>query len=326
TLKSSSLLVLEHKMDIKAEIVCGERPAFEEKVQYSRIIDGLEAEVGEFPWQVSIQARNEPFCGGAILNQWWILTAAHCLSQDFISPEELNVVVGTNDLTSSHVETKAVASIIINKDFKKTNMDNDIALLLLVTPITFSDLKVPICLPTEHSPSKWHECWVAGWGQTEPGNTNSKTMELLKVPMIITDWEMCLKDFSKLTMNCVLPQMGHLEWGSLMPGDLCLQGDSGGPLVCTPERGGKWYQVGIISWGRSCGKKNTSGIYTALANYHQWILKVTQVEGRPFHPEEMTGLSKLKGAGSQASGPPEPCSLRLWFLLYLSSCVLFRAI
>ncbi|KAL2761627.1 serine protease 55 isoform 2 precursor, partial [Daubentonia madagascariensis] len=180
---------------------CGERPAFEGRTRYSRIIGGLEAEVGEFPWQVSIQARNEHFCGGAILDQWWILTAAHCLNSVDISPAELSVVVGTNDLTGSHVEVKAVTSIVFHKDFKRINMDNDIALLLLTTSITFSDLKVPICLPTEPRPSTWHECWVAGWGQTEAADKNSMKTDLMKVPMIITDWEECLKEFPKLTKN-----------------------------------------------------------------------------------------------------------------------------
>lgn len=85
------------------------------------------------------------------------------------SPEELNVVLGTNDLTSSSMEIKEVASIILHKDFKRANMDNDIALLLLASPITLDDLKVPICLPTQHGPATWHECWVAGWGQTNAG-------------------------------------------------------------------------------------------------------------------------------------------------------------
>lgn len=64
---------------------CGKRPIFEEGTQYSRIIGGMEAEVGEFPWQVSIQARNEHFCGGAIINEWWIVTAAHCLFYEDLS-------------------------------------------------------------------------------------------------------------------------------------------------------------------------------------------------------------------------------------------------
>ncbi|XP_054215970.1 serine protease 55 isoform X3 [Homo sapiens] len=180
---------------------CGDRSIFEGRTRYSRITGGMEAEVGEFPWQVSIQARSEPFCGGSILNKWWILTAAHCLYSEELFPEELSVVLGTNDLTSPSMEIKEVASIILHKDFKRANMDNDIALLLLASPIKLDDLKVPICLPTQPGPATWRECWVAGWGQTNAADKNSVKTDLMKAPMVIMDWEECSKMFPKLTKN-----------------------------------------------------------------------------------------------------------------------------
>ncbi|XP_049567212.1 serine protease 55 isoform X2 [Orcinus orca] len=183
-----------------AHLECGERPVFERGAQYSRIIGGMEAEVGEFPWQVSIQARNEHFCGGAIISEWWIVSAAHCFHSE-ISPTELRVVLGTNSLSSPSLEVKGVTSIILHKDFQKLNMDNDISLLLLDTPITFSELKEPICMPTEPGLSRWHKCWVAGWGQTQTGLKQPMETELLKVPMTIVDWEKCLKEFPRLTKN-----------------------------------------------------------------------------------------------------------------------------
>lgn len=120
--------------------------------------------------------------------------------------------------------------------------------------------------------------------------------------------------------------MGSLEPDSLLSCVLCPQGDSGGPLVCTPEPGEKWYQVGIISWGKSCGEKNTPGIYTSLVNYNLWIEKVTQLEGRPFSAEKMRTSVKQKPMGSRVSGVPEPGGLRSWLLLCPLSHVLFRAI
>ncbi|XP_045254918.2 serine protease 55 isoform X1 [Macaca fascicularis] len=235
------------------------------------------------------------------------------------SPEELNVVLGTNDLTSSSMEIKEVASIILHKDFKRANMDNDIALLLLASPITLDDLKVPICLPTQHGPATWHECWVAGWGQTNAADKNSVKTDLMKAPMVIMDWEECSKAFPKLTKNMLCAGYNNESY------DAC-QGDSGGPLVCTPEPGEKWYQVGIISWGKSCGEKNTPGIYTSLVNYNLWIEKVTQLEGRPFSAEKMRTSVKQKPMGSRVSGVPEPGGLRSWLLLCPLSHVLFRAI
>lgn len=101
------------------------------------------------------------------------------------------------------------------------------------------------------------------------------------------------------------------------------QGDSGGPLVCTPESDKKWYQVGIISWGRSCGKKNTPGIYTLLENYGLWIKKVTELEGRPYNAEKMRTPLQKKRMRSQASESLEPRGPKFWLLLCLLSYVLF---
>ncbi|XP_053072651.1 serine protease 55 isoform X2 [Acinonyx jubatus] len=229
----SILLLMSQAKGVHLE--CGKRPIFEEGTQYSRIIGGMEAEVGEFPWQVSIQARNEHFCGGAIINEWWIVTAAHCLFYEELSPMDLSVVLGTNDLRSPSLEIKRVTSIILHKDFQRVNMDNDIALLLLALPITFSGLKEPICLPRKLSPSMWHKCWVAGWGQTNTDDKNSMKTDLMKVPMIIMDWKKCSKAFPRLTKNMLCAGYENESF------DAC-QGDSGGPLVCTTKSDKNWYQ------------------------------------------------------------------------------------
>ncbi|EFB24771.1 hypothetical protein PANDA_007464, partial [Ailuropoda melanoleuca] len=228
------------------------------------IIGGMEAEVGEFPWQVSIQARNEHFCGGSIINKWWIVTAAHCFSSEELLPTDLSVVLGSNDLSSSSLEIKGITSIVLHKDFQRPTMNNDIALLLLDSPITFSGLKEPICMPRKPSPSVWHKCWVAGWGQTNSEDKTSMKTDLMKVPMTIMDWEKCSKAFPKLTKNMLCAGYENESF------DAC-QGDSGGPLVCNTESDKIWYQVGIISWGKSCGQKNMPGIYTLLENYNLWI-------------------------------------------------------
>ncbi|KAM4802197.1 serine protease 55 [Urocitellus parryii] len=292
----SVVLLITHATG--ADPGCGERPTFEDrKMRYSRIVGGLEAEVGEFPWQVSIQATNQHFCGGTILNSWWILTAAHCVIGE-LPTEELSVVLGSNDLTSPRLEIKPVSSIVYHNKFKRQSMDNDIALLMVASPIEFSSLIVPICMPPEPMPSKWHKCWVAGWGQTTSADKGSMKTDLLKVPMVIIDWNECAKTFTKLTKNMLCAGFMNESY------DAC-QGDSGGPLVCTTEGSQKWYQVGIISWGRSCGQKNTPGIYTSLANYQPWIKNVTQAEGRPFDTEHTRSTLKHKSRDSRSSGCSE---------------------
>ncbi|XP_063091029.1 serine protease 55 isoform X2 [Cavia porcellus] len=295
---------------------CGERPEFEGSTRHSRIIGGMEAEEGEFPWQVSIQVFNEHMCGGTILSAWWILTAAHCLNFEEIPPKDVNVVVGTSDLTSQHLEIKQVTNIIFHKDHRRVSMDHDIGLLLLASPIKFNDLKVPICLPPELSPVSWRHCWVAGWGQTNSSEKDSMKSDLMKVPMVILDWEECSKQFSKLTKNMLCAGYQNENY------DAC-QGDSGGALVCTTnDSSSKWYQVGIISWGRSCGQKNIPGIYTLLAKYVGWIKNVMQQEGRPYSLEEMGNSPKQPPKNSRTSASPALGSPTPWLL----PCLLLRAV
>ncbi|KAM8764537.1 serine protease 55 [Rhynchonycteris naso] len=298
------------------QLECGERPDFEQGPQYSRIIEGTEAEVGEFPWLVSVQAGNEHFCGGAIINEWWILTAAHCLTAEELHPKDLSVVLGANDLHSPSLEIKGVTTIVLHKNYTRLTMDNDVALLLLSSYITFSSLKKPICLPQKPSPTTWHECWVAGWGQTKTDDKTSMNSDLMKVPMIIIDWEKCLLEFPKLTENMLCAGYENKSY------DAC-QGDSGGPLVCTTESDKKWYQVGIISWGRSCGQKYTPGIYTMVEKYSPWIKNVTELEERPYNAEKIRTPCKSRGKRSRTSEPLGPGSRRLRLLLSLLSCMLF---
>ncbi|KAM7321410.1 serine protease 55 [Alexandromys fortis] len=313
----SILLLVAHTLG--ANIECGTRPLYDSRTRHSRIIGGQEAEVGEFPWQVSIQEKRHHFCGGSILSEWWIITVAHCFYDDEISPRELTVNVGTNDLAASPVEIQ-VANIIRHKNFKRINMDNDIALLLLVSPIHFNDLTVPICLPLHPAPSSWHECWVAGWGVINSADKLSMTTDLMKVPMRIMDWKECTKVFPVLTNNMLCAAYDNESY------DAC-QGDSGGPLVCNAEPGSKWYQVGIISWGRSCGQKGSPGIYTVLSNYTQWIEKIAQIEGKPLDTEHWKDSVKKKARNhSQFSKCPALSYPQSWLLPYLLSCVLLRAL
>ncbi|KAM4836932.1 serine protease 55 isoform 2-T2 [Thomomys bottae] len=235
------------------------------------------------------------------------------------SPVELSIILGTNDLISQSMEVKQIASIIVHMDFRRETMDNDIALLLLTSPIQFSHTVVPVCLPPQPLPANWHECWVAGWGQTKPGDKTSERNELMKAPMVIEDWNKCLAIFPKLTKNMLCAGYENTSY------DSC-QGDSGGPLVCTAGPGSKWYQVGIISWGKSCGQKDIPGIYTLLANYNFWIRTLTQLEGKPLDTEKKISLPDQKQKNAPASGCLSAISPPRWIPLCLLLHLLLRGV
>ncbi|XP_029437548.1 serine protease 55-like [Rhinatrema bivittatum] len=241
----------------------------------SRIIGGRDALPGEWPWAVSLQTQNQHFCGGSILNAWWILTAAHCFTDPFYRSMVLRVKVGVTVLQRAKEPIK-VKKIITHMDFVDWNKDNDIALLLLSKPMQFDVLKTPICLPPagNFSNNDWTTCFVIGWGPTVVGEIRHPEV-LQKVEMELVEWKRCKKRIMPLTKNMLCA--GHEEGGH----NACM-GDSGGPLVCKTWKDYRWYEVGIVSWGIGCTERGIPAAYTLVSNYVNWIETETAEAGEPY--------------------------------------------
>ncbi|NXL65597.1 PRS55 protease, partial [Chordeiles acutipennis] len=201
---------------------------------------GRYAKVGEFPWLVSIQSNGKHICGGTMISALWILTAAHCFAEEV--PPDLTVVVGGIDLDLPLEEHKP-DSLILHENYDRMSMENDIALILLRSPIEFSSEKIPICLPFIYDINTWQHCWVAGWGTTNSGEMLSGDSHVLqKARMKLISREQCLEWIPQLEENMLCAELDRGERGAC-------QVDSGGPLVCSSWNTMKWFQVGIVSWG-----------------------------------------------------------------------------
>ncbi|MEE6477196.1 hypothetical protein FKM82_011404, partial [Ascaphus truei] len=239
---------------------CGTRPLYDTS-QASGTVGGGDVNVGEFPWQVSIQNRNSHFCGGSILNNWWILTAAHCFLNlnDFT---DVTIVVGITDLKQKEKKRK-IQQVIAHAGFDK-HMNNDVALIQVKAAIRFNKQSAPVCLPTQNDLDKWRDCWATGWGFT--GGADAVEPNILqKVAMQLLSSEKCA-EMNKVSSNILCA--GYEEGGNR----LC-QADNGGPLVCTYANTKTWYLVGVVSWGIGCGQNRQPGVYTIVSNYVHWINK-----------------------------------------------------
>ncbi|XP_029437568.1 serine protease 55-like [Rhinatrema bivittatum] len=241
----------------------------------SRIIGGRDALPGEWPWAVSLQIGNRHFCGGSILNSWWILTAAYCFQDAIFRSKHLRVEVGATVLQKTK-ELIEVRKIIAHLWYTKWNNNNDIALLLLSTPIEFNVLKTPVCLPPagNFNNKDWTSCFVLGWGTIDHGQLKASQV-LQKVDMVLVEWAKCKRWLWKITLNMLCA--GYEEGGH----DTC-QGDSGGSLVCKKNREDRWYEVGIVSWGYGCAKRKHPGVYTLVSNYVTWIEMETAEAREPY--------------------------------------------
>ncbi|XP_069072238.1 serine protease 55-like [Pleurodeles waltl] len=277
---------------------CGLRTPYDEPSEASaksrmesRIIGGKNALPAEWPWTVSLQKAGGHFCGGSIISPMWILTAAHCFhhvrcldevqvleptSVSRFSAQDLRVQVGATILGSRRKNIHKVERIISHEDFSQYTADNDIALLLLSSPIEVNSATTPICLPPPETfdMEDWRSCHVAGWGTQSEGSSRSSSV-LQKVKIVLIDWNKCMDWLWVLTENMLCA--GYEEGGR----DAC-QGDSGGPLMCRRLQHKTWYQVGIVSWGKGCGRKRSPGIYTLVPNYLPWIRKVTAEADQPM--------------------------------------------
>uniref|UniRef100_A0A3Q1JLJ9 Peptidase S1 domain-containing protein n=1 Tax=Anabas testudineus TaxID=64144 RepID=A0A3Q1JLJ9_ANATE len=165
----------------------------------------------------------------------------------------------------------AVEKIIYNKNYNHRSHDSDIALIKLRTPFNFSDTIRPVCLPQyDYDLPGGTQCWISGWGYTQPDVHSPDTLKEAPVPLIST---------KKCNSSCmyngeITPRMlcaGYTE-GKV---DAC-QGDSGGPLVCQDEN--VWRLLGVVSWGTGCAEPNHPGVYTKVAEFLGWIYDMIEVD------------------------------------------------
>lgn len=236
----------------------------------SRIVGGTEAVNGAWPWQVSLQIRGQHICGGSIISSMWIVSAAHCF-ESYNRPSLWKVQSGDVNLFRMwyNNQAKSVDKIISHRKYNTRTSDNDIALLKLSSPLTFSTNIKPVCLPNvglDLSPGR--QAWITGWGATRSSGPPPTTLNQAQVT--IYSRETCnqrhvLRGQVTKTMICA----GKLRGGV----DSC-QGDSGGPLVV--KDGNNWWLVGDTSWGIGCARRNKPGVYGNVPYFVDWIREQMQ--------------------------------------------------
>lgn len=144
----------------------------------NRIIGGVTAQPGQFPYQVSLRALERlpnnsvvigHRCGSSIISNRWILTAAHCTQDAFSKPSSMAVYVGAHHINNDG-QKNLIEEIVDHPDFDRPNLKNDISLLRTVKPIQFSKAVQPIPL-RKGFVAKGTPSIVSGWGEMQVGNS-----------------------------------------------------------------------------------------------------------------------------------------------------------
>ncbi|XP_047383808.1 chymotrypsin-like elastase family member 2A [Sciurus carolinensis] len=240
--------------------------------QLSRVVGGEEATPNSWPWQVSLQYSSSGqwrhTCGGSLVANNWVLTAAHCIS----SSRTYRVLLGRHSLSTEEPGSLAVkvSKAVIHEDWNSNKLSNgnDIALLKLASSVSLTDQIQLACLPPAGTIlANNYPCYVTGWGRLQ---TNGALPDVLQQGLLrVVDYATC---------------SSSSWWGSSVKTNMVCaggdgvisscNGDSGGPLNCQAADG-RWQVHGVVSFGSSlgCNYYRKPSVFTRVSNYIDWIQK-----------------------------------------------------
>ena len=239
----------------------------------SRIVGGNDAPA-PIPWQVHIHYKRYGFaCGGTILDEETILSAAHCMFP--LSDPADYIAAGIKREGSLEGQKIDVKDVIIHPQYNESRavakFDNDIAILKLKEPLTFNADVQPARLPdsTLNPEDKGTFATISGWGTVSSLGPSSKDLKFAFVPILGVDKCVNLNSLytpSNITSNMICA--GDLTDG----GEDSCQGDSGGPLIIPKSDSDDTVIVyGVVSWGDGCADQKGPGMYARVSNYNSWI-------------------------------------------------------
>ncbi|XP_034475772.1 trypsin beta [Drosophila innubila] len=229
-----------------------------------RIVGGQVTDIRNFPYQASIQLNGQHICGGAIIGDYFILTAAHCFEEPW-SELDYSVRLGSTEHATGG-ELLSLHQIIRHGAYNPQTHDNDLALLLLNARLNYTEELQAVPLVTAQdaltSDTLLH---VSGWGfQSEHGD-EGVSAALRFVDVAHVEPGICRRAYTK-----VLPITQRMLCAASDGHDSC-QGDSGGPLVGYQPGSTQGKLYGIVSWGLGCAKREYPGVYTSVASFRTWI-------------------------------------------------------
>ncbi|CAL9704088.1 unnamed protein product [Knipowitschia caucasica] len=232
------------------------------KSEEDRIIGGQEVVKNSIGSQASLQIWGQHYCGGTLVDEWWVASAAHCWRPIQI----ITVVLGEHNLFESErtEQTFRVSLTIKHFNYNPRTFDSDIMLIKLDRPakLTYAVSLVP--LPQGDQPLLDDtKCVVSGWGVTTVWSYSlSPVLRSVQIEYIENCWWYY---YFRVTPNMMCA-------GTRYGGKDSCQGDSGGPLICNGTL------RGIVSWGIGCAWSYYPGVYTKVDKFMEWIMWVINTD------------------------------------------------
>ncbi|XP_077296223.1 CLIP and Tryp_SPc domain-containing lethal (2) k05911 isoform X2 [Arctopsyche grandis] len=248
---------------------CGAKNGYQDQ---ERIVGGQNADLYEWPWIAVLFNGGRQFCGGTLIDDDTILTAAHCVaSMSSWDVSRLTVRLGDHNIKTNtevmHIEKRA-KRVVRHRNFDMRTLYYDVAVITMDSPVAFTKRIRPICLPTGGATYAGKTATVIGWGSLRESGPQPAVLQKVSIP-IWTNAE-CRAKYGAAAPGGIVD---HMLCAGMDNKDSC-SGDSGGPLMVVEN--GKWTQVGIVSWGIGCGKGQYPGVYSRVTDLLPWIKKNAQ--------------------------------------------------
>ncbi|XP_014237612.1 chymotrypsin-1-like [Trichogramma pretiosum] len=220
------------------------------------------------PFQVSLQIFEKHFCGGAILNPSWIVTAAHCTYR-FSDPSIVKVIAGTIYYKKPG-EKRTASRIVVHEDYDHAKHRNDISLIKVESPFKINAKQSPIPLPAPHERvAANRRAELSGWGNLYVHGPTPDRLQI--VDLYTVNQRACVASYEKHQISVYETNLCAINNRTSERRGQC-NGDSGGPLTLDGKL------IGVVSWSikdPDCGSMKYPAVYTRVSEYIDWIRKGT---------------------------------------------------
>tara|TARA_B110000977_G_scaffold176189_1_gene231608 strand:- start:957 stop:2684 length:1728 start_codon:yes stop_codon:yes gene_type:complete len=261
----------------------------------SVVVGGIDVDIDEYPWQTALTSspNGSGFCGGSIIANSWVLTAAHCVNGD--SPNNLFIRCGTSSSFASGGDSYSVKQIIVHPSYNNpVSMAYDFALVEIDDEFLFNEnvAKIDLINQTEllaGAESPGVRSTITGWGTTSSGGSLASVLQMASAT-IVSNAEACGSSTDVNGDSGAYP-CGSLHESMICAGDLidggedACQGDSGGPLTVISPIDNRWLLVGVTSWGYGCADVNYPGIWSRVSSVLDWIEEIADMTEELIVPD-----------------------------------------
>ncbi|XP_036990197.2 serine protease 53 isoform X3 [Artibeus jamaicensis] len=271
--------------------------------------EGTQAESpSPWPWDARLKHQGKLACGGALVSEAVVLTAAHC----FIgrqSPEEWSVRLGAGP------EEHSLKQLILHGAYTHPEGGYDVALLLLAQPVTLGPNLRPLCLPyANHHLPDGERGWVLGLAHQGTGTSSPQT-----VPVTFLGPRACSRLQTTLGSNSI-PILPGMVCTSVVGEPPRCEGLSGAPLV--HEVRGTWFLAGLHSFGDACQGPAWPAVFTALPTYENWI---SSLDWQVYFTEEPEPEAETGSCLANISQPAGCCQVALGCCKHITASAPLRS-